>query len=92
MAEVLRTTYLKIDGKQSRWVGGRSKMRVDISKFATWSLVLAGVLLLAITGRLDWLVVLIPASVVLGCAIMWMGGTTERRQEHTDFRHEKAVG
>jgi hypothetical protein len=35
---------------------------------------------------------LIPASVVLGCAMMWMGGTNERRQEHTDFRHEKAVG
>jgi hypothetical protein len=53
MAEVLRTTYLKIEGKQSRWLGGRSKMRVDIPKFATWSLVLAGVLLLAITRRLD---------------------------------------
>jgi hypothetical protein len=68
-------------------------MRVDIPKFATWSLMLAGVLLLAITGRLDWLVVLIPASVVLGCTMMWMaGGTNERRQEHTDFRREKAIG
>lgn len=67
-------------------------MRVDISKFATRSLVLAGVLLLTITGRLDWLIVLIPVSIVLGYAMMWMGGTTERRQEHTDFRHEKAVG
>jgi hypothetical protein len=67
-------------------------MRVDISKFATWCLVGAGVLLLAITGRLDWLIVLIPASVVLGYAIVWMGGANERRQEHTDFRREKAVG
>jgi hypothetical protein len=50
-------------------------MQINLSKSAGWSLVIAGFVLLAITGGLDWLVILVPASIILTCGIMWMSGT-----------------
>jgi hypothetical protein len=48
-------------------------MRIDISRIAGWSLAIGGVIMLAITGKLDWLVILFPASLVLGYGMMRLG-------------------
>jgi hypothetical protein len=45
-------------------------MRIDISRAAGWSLAIGGLILLARTGALDWLVILFPASLVLGYGMM----------------------
>jgi hypothetical protein len=48
-------------------------MRIDIPRSAGWSLAIGGLILLAIAGELDWLVVLFPASLVLGYGLMRLG-------------------
>jgi hypothetical protein len=49
-------------------------MRIDISTSAGWALAIAGLVLLASAGRLDWLLVLVPASLVLGYALVRLSG------------------
>jgi hypothetical protein len=48
-------------------------MRIDTSRSAGWSLAIGGLILLAIRGELDWLVILFPASLVLGYGMMRLG-------------------
>jgi hypothetical protein len=48
-------------------------MRIDLSRSAGWSLAIGGLILLAMTGELDWLVILFPASLVLGYGMMRLG-------------------
>jgi hypothetical protein len=48
-------------------------MRMNVSRSAGWSLAIGGLLLLAMTGQLDWLVILFPASLVLGYGMMRLG-------------------
>jgi hypothetical protein len=48
-------------------------MRIDISRSIGWSLAIGGLILLAVTGELDWIVILFPASLVLGCGMMKLG-------------------
>ena len=48
-------------------------MRIDISTSAGWLLAIGGLILLATSGRLDWLVILVPASLVLGYGMMRLG-------------------
>jgi hypothetical protein len=46
------------------------EMQIDISKSWGWSLAIAGLVLLATSGKLNWLVILVPASLVLGYGLM----------------------
>jgi hypothetical protein len=48
-------------------------MRIGISRSAGWSLAIAGLILLTMRGKLDWLVILFPASLVLGYGMMRLG-------------------
>ena len=47
-------------------------MDEKLSQSATWSLILAGLVLLAAMGKLDLLVVLIPTAAVLAYGISWI--------------------
>jgi len=48
------------------------------SKFASWLLIIASLLLLAFMGKLDLLPVLIPVSLLLGYGLLWLGGSKTR--------------
>jgi hypothetical protein len=48
-------------------------MRIGISRSAGSSLAIAGLILLTMRGELDWLVILFPASLVLGYGMMRLG-------------------
>lgn len=48
-------------------------MRIDISRSIGWSLAIGGLILLATTGELDWIVILFPASLILGYGMMKLG-------------------
>jgi UPF0716 family protein affecting phage T7 exclusion len=45
-------------------------MHIAIYKSAGWALAIAGLVLLASAGGLDWLLVLLPVSLVLGYALV----------------------
>jgi hypothetical protein len=47
-------------------------MNINISKSAGWSFTIASLILLTMNGGLAWLIILIPASLVLGYGIMWI--------------------
>jgi hypothetical protein len=48
---------------------------VDNHCKAGWTLVIGAFLLLAVMGKLDLLMFLIPASLLLGCGLLWLGGS-----------------
>jgi hypothetical protein len=52
-----------------------------------WSLVIGSIFLLTVRGNLDLLIFLIPLSLLLGCALLWLRGSKNR----TDERHQKRV-
>jgi hypothetical protein len=54
-------------------------MQTKISKAAGWFLFAGGFLLLAFSGKLDWLVILVPTSLVLGYGMAWMRRVDQRR-------------
>ncbi len=42
---------------------------------AGWTLIIGTLFLLTVTGRLDLLLLLVPLSLLLGCGLLWLGGT-----------------
>lgn len=44
------------------------------SKSVSWTLIIASLLLLIRTGKLDLLALLIPVSLLLGYGLLWLGG------------------
>jgi hypothetical protein len=48
---------------------------VDNHCKAGWTLVIGALLLLAVMGKLDLLMFLIPVSLLLGCGLLWLGGS-----------------
>ena len=40
-----------------------------------WSLVIGSIFLLIVRGNVDLLVFLVPLSLLLGCGLLWLGGT-----------------
>jgi hypothetical protein len=53
-------------------------IQIDISSFAGWSLAGAGLVALAAAGRLDWLLVLVPVSLIVSYG--WMRLSEDRNK------------